>query len=358
LLEEVEPEAVERMMPLLPLVERRDIQRLSAFPEGTAGAAMTTEFARLAETLTVEQAFAELRKQAQALETVYYLYVVDNDEHLRGVVSARKLISSMRLPNTTLADLMERDVVSVDVDDDQEAVAEKVARYDLLAIPVVDEAHHMLGIITHDDVIDVMREEATEDAHRIAGIAPLEESYLMTSLFALSWKRGIWLIVLFFTALLTAKALQSHHDIMTDPNFLWLVWFVPLINSSGGNSGSQSATLVIMALTTGDVTLADWLRVVRRELCMGVLLGGFLGAIGFVAAFITLGSAMLALVLPVTILLVVLCGTLIGGMLPLVFRRLGLDPALMSNPFVTGILDILGIVIYMNVAIAVSHFAA
>ena len=357
LLDEVAPEVVERIMPLLPVVERRDILRLSAYPEDTAGAAMTTEFAKLSESLTVSGAFEELGRQAKELETVYYLYVVDEEEHLRGVVSARQLISAMRQPDARLSDLMERDVVSVDIDDDQEVVASKVARYDLLAIPVVDDAHHMLGIITHDDVMDVLREEATEDAHRIAAIDPLEESYLKTSLLTLTWKRAVWLVVLFFAAILTAKALQGYHGIMTHESFQWLVWFVPLIISSGGNSGSQSATLIITALTIGDVTLSDWLRVVHRELYMGLLLGSFLGLIGFIAAFILLGNALHAMVIPITILLVVLCGTLTGGMLPLLFRKLGLDPALMSSPFVAGIIDILGIVIYMNVAIAISKLA-
>jgi magnesium transporter len=357
LLDEVASDVVDRIMPLLPLVERRDILRLSAYPEDTAGAAMTTEFARLAETLTVDEAFHELARQTKELETIYYLFVVDEEEHLRGVVSARQLISAMRQPDVKLSDLMERDVVSVDADDDQEEVAKKVARYDLLAIPVVDEAHHMLGIITHDDVMDVLHEEATEDAHRIAAIDPLESSYLKTPLLTLTWKRAIWLVVLFFAALLTAKALQSYHGTMTHPDFTWLVWFVPLVISSGGNSGSQSATLVITALTTGDVMLTDWSRVVLRELYMGLLLGAFLGTIGFVAAYLILGSALFALVIPITILLVVLCGTLTGGMLPLLFRRLGLDPALMSSPFVAGIIDILGIVIYMNVAITISRVA-
>ena len=354
LLDDVAPEVVDRIMPLLPVIERRDILRLSAYPEDTAGATMTTEFAALAETLTVDQAFDELRRQAKDIETVYYIYVVDDEGHLRGIVSARQLISAMSKPDATLSDLMETDVVSVDVDDDQEVVADKVARYDLLAIPVVDEAHHMLGMITYDDVMDVLREEATEDAHRIAAIDPLEESYLKTPLITLTWKRAIWLVVLFFAALLTALALQGYEEALANPKLAWLVLFIPLVISSGGNSGSQSATLVITALTLGDVKLVDWLRVMRRELYMGLLLGSFLGAIGFLAALMILGSVSHAAVIPLTLILVVLCGTLTGGLLPLLFRRLGLDPALMSSPFVAGIVDILGIVIYMNVALIVT----
>lgn len=352
LLAEVSPEIVDDIMRRLPADERRDILRLGAFPEETAGAEMTTEFARLAEGLSVEEAVRELGKQARDLETVYYIYVVDEEEHLRGVVSARQLISAMGKPNLKLVDLMERDVVSVDVSDDQEVVADKISRYDLLAIPVVDDAHHMLGIITYDDAMDVLREEATEDAHRIAAIDPLDEGYLKTPLLTLTWKRAVWLIVLFFGALITAFALRGYENLMAQPHFTWLVLFIPLVISSGGNSGSQSATLVITALTTGDIKLPDWWRVVRRELYMGLLLGSFLGVIGFLSAWAILkGDVAKASVIPVTLLLVVLCGTLIGGALPLLFRRLGLDPALMSNPFVAGIIDILGILIYMNVAI-------
>jgi magnesium transporter len=264
----------------------------------------------------------------------------------------------MGKPDTLIGDLMERDLVTVNVADDQEEVADKVAHYDLLAIPVVDDEHHMVGIITHDDVIDVVREEATEDAHRIAAVAPLEEGYLETRLSTLTWKRGIWLTILFFGALLTAFALGEYESTYRD--YAWLVLFVPLVISTGGNSGNQSATLIITALSTGDIALVDWWRVVRRELAMGLLLGGFFGIIGYFCV-LPIGyiwvlpedsapTYVTASVIPITLLLVVLCGTLLGSLLPLLFRRLGLDPAMMSNPFVAGLIDVLGIIIYMQVA--------
>lgn len=349
LLDETDETVVQELLPLMPADERRDILRLRSYPEDSAGAVMTTDFAKLGESLTVREALAELGRQAEQLETIYYLYVVDDTDHLRGVVSARQLVSAMTRPETRLVELMETDVAAVDVLDDQEVVASKVARYDLLAIPVVDDEHRMLGIVTHDDVIDVMREEAVEDAQRIAGVAPLEESYMRTSIFTLSWKRGMWLTILFFTALSTAFALQAYsHDIEA---YAWLVLFIPLVISSGGNSGNQTATLVITALATGDVQLRDWFRVIRRELVMGILLGSFLALFGFVAALIVAGDMLSGVVVAVTLILVVLAGTLAGSVLPLFFKRLGLDPALMSNPFVAGIVDILGIVIYMNVAL-------
>jgi len=346
----VEPRVVEELMPLIPADERRDIQRLSAYPEDTAGAVMTTEFARLSEELSVGKALEEIGRQAEELETIYYLYVVDEEDHLRGLVSARQLVSAMGKPDTCIGQLMERDLVTVHVQDDQEVVADRVARYDLLAIPVVDTEHRLLGIITHDDVIDVVREEAAEDAYLSAAVDPLDEGYLETGLLTLVKKRAPWLIVLFFGALLTAVALEEYDAVTND--FPWLVLFIPLVISTGGNTGNQSATLIITALSTGNITLEDWYRVVRREILIGFMLGGFLGVLGFISVVMMGRPPAEALVMPITILLVVLCGVLAGAILPLAFRRIGFDPALMSNPFVAGLIDLLGVIIYMKVALA------
>ena len=349
ILKQVDPQVVDELLPLIPADERRDILRLRAYPEGTAGAVMTTEFARLSENLTAGQALDEVRRQAEQLETIYYLYVVDDADHLRGLVSLRQLLTK---PDMRVGDLMERDVVTVGVTDDQEDVAQELARFDFLAIPVVDSEHRILGIITHDDVMDVVRDEATEDAHRIAAVEPLREGYLETHLLTLTWKRGIWLTILCVGALLTAVALKNFEE--TLEQVVWLVLFVPLVISTGGNSGSQSATLIITALTRDDVELGDWFRVAWRELVQGILLGAILGAIGYGAALLIPGgpSAFAALVVPITVLLTVMCGTLLGSLLPLMFQRLGLDPALMSSPFLAGIIDILGILIYMTVALS------
>jgi magnesium transporter len=360
ILKEVNPAVVEELLPLVPADARRDIQRLTAYPEGTAGSVMTTSFARLSEKRSAREAIDDLARQATNLETIYYLYVVDEDDHLRGVVSARDLVSAMVKPDTPVGELMERSVVSVGVMDDQEAVAQVVAKYDLLAVPVVDQERRLIGIITHDDVLDVMREEAIEDVHMLAGITPLTDTYLDTPLVTLAWKRGMWLTVLFLAGLLTALALQTYEDArITWP---WLAIFIPLVVSTGGNSGSQSATLIIAALSAGHVTGRDWLRVAVREILSGVMLGGLLALIGYGVATLILNQeanpvanmpspAMAAVVVPVTLVLVVIFGTLVGAMLPLLFHRVGLDPALMSTPFVSGIIDIVGIVLYMNVAL-------
>ncbi len=352
LLSELDEEIGSELLQLIPVEERRDILRLKAFPEETAGAMMTTDIAKLDETLTVGEALREIGRQAEDLETIYYLYVVDKTDHLRGVVSARQLVSAMVQPDTTLGGLMETDIIVVDSMEDQESVAQTVARFDLLAIPVVDPERRLLGIITHDDVIDVMREEATEDVQRIAAVNPLSQSYLRTNLLTLSWKRGVWLTILFFAALLTAFALDGYKSVFGGANATWLVLFIPLVISSGGNSGSQSSTLVISGLATNDIKAADWWRIFCRELAMGLMLGTLLGTLGYLCAIILAPSLVAALVVPITLLLVIVCGTTCGSLLPLLFQRLGLDPAMMSIPFVAGIVDIFGIIIYMNVAVA------
>lgn len=348
LLGELPEDRVETLLQLVPPPDRRDIRRLQTFEEGTAGSIMTTEAACLDERLTVSQALEQLSRQAERLETIYYIYVVDDTNHLRGVLSTRMLVSAIGKPSKTVGELMDTDILTVNAHDDQQQVAQIVAKYDLLAIPVVDAQRHMLGIITHDDVIDVVLEEAAEDVQRIAAVEPLEDSYARTPVLTLAWKRGMWLGILFFGALLTAFALRYYEGDFE--RYAWLVLFIPLVIGSGGNSGAQSSTLIIAAMATGDVKVSDWTRIVSRELATGWLLGIFLAALSFPPAVLLAPTAWDAVVVPVTVVLVVLCGTFSGSALPLLFQRLGWDPALMSNPFVAGINDILGIVVYVTIA--------
>jgi magnesium transporter len=344
LLRELAPDLVEEILPLVAKAERHDIRMLLSCPEGSAGSLMTTEYASLPADITAGEAITRLRSQAPNSESIYYIYVLDAERRLLGFVSLRDLI--LAKPTALVADLMQRDPISVRVEEPREKVVEKLARFDFIAIPVVDDRNRLVGIVTHDDVLDAVRQEATDDAQRIAAIQPLGESYLEAALVSMTWKRGVWLAILFATAAVTAMVLAKWRS----PH-AWLVAFIPLVIASGGNSGNQSATLVITALSTGDCRLADWPRILRRELVLGLLLGGLLAIPGYLLALAYAPTAAAALVIPLTIVGVVLMGTLVGSALPLLFRSLGLDPALMSNPFVSAIVDIVGIVLYMSVAI-------
>ncbi len=356
ILKQVPPEIVERLLPHVPSTERRDILRLRSYPEGTAGAVMTSAFAKIAEGRTVRDALEEIGRQAEDLETIYYVYVLDDHDHLRGLVSARQLVSAMGKPLTKIDDLMERDLVTVRVEDDQEKVAQEVARFDLHAIPVVDDEHHMLGIITHDDVIDVLREEASEDVYRMAAMEPLVENYLETSFHSIWWKRSFWLSWLFLAEMLTLFVMKGFvHSI---EQIVALTLFVPLCIATGGMSGTQAATLITRAMALGHITLADWWRVIRHEVAVGLAIGSTLGIMGFVGAYLTpdvtsLGGAnpwMFSLVISQAVMAICLWGTLVGSMLPLAFRRLGFDPAYASSPFVATFVDVTGILILFSLA--------
>jgi magnesium transporter len=344
LLRELDPEFVEEILPLVAKAERHDIRMLLSCPEGSAGSLMTTEYASLPADITAGEAIARLRMQAPDSESIYYIYVLDAERHLVGFVSLRDLI--LAKPTALVADLMQRDVIAVRVDEPQEKVVDLLARFDFNAIPVVDDHARLVGIVTHDDVLDAVRQEATDEAQMSAAITPLGEGYLDAAITSMTWKRGVWLAILFATAAVTAMVLstwQSPH--------VWLVAFIPLVIASGGNSGNQSATLVITALSTGDCKLSDWRRILRREFAMGLLLGLILAVPGYLLALAYAPSPAQAVVIPATILSVVLIGSLVGSVLPLMFRSLGLDPALMSNPFVSAIVDVVGLVVYMALAL-------
>lgn len=353
LLKRLDTEVVESLMPLVAKAERQDIRALLSFPEGSAGSVMTTEYASLRGDTTVADAIASLRQQAPSRETIYYIYVLDEGRHLLGLVSLRDLI--LAKPTVAISEIMERDVISVRVDQDREEAVQELAKYDFLAIPVVDDQNRLVGIITHDDVIDVMMEEATEDALHMGGVVAIEENYLDAP-FATVWrKRAIWLSCLFVAELFTFTAMASFEGAIAQVVALSL--FVPLCISTGGNSGSQAATLITRALALGQASPSQWWRVIRHELAMGVALGLTLGAIGFVRASLTpasvLGNAdrwMLAWVICQAVAIICLWGTLVGSMLPLVFKRLGFDPGYASSPFVATFVDVTGIVIYFSIA--------
>jgi magnesium transporter len=346
LLGRMNPQTVETLLPSLAQAERSDIRKLLSYPDDSAGSIMTTEYASLPGDVTVGEALDRLRKQAPDRETIYYIYILDEGRRLLGFVSLRELI--LAKPDSKLSDIMKRDVISVRVTDDQEQVAQELARYDFIAMPVVDNQNRLVGIITHDDVLDVVREEATEDVQRLAGMEPLEDSYLTTPLRTLTWKRGVWLVVLLSAALGTATIVSGFQDVAESQT--WMVLFLPMVIASGGNSGSQSATLVIRTLALGEIGRATMIRMMAREVLLASQMAAVLSLLSFGFALL-FESVRRSAVVAATVFLVVTFGAVIGALLPLGFKRMGMDPALMSTPLIAAISDMLGVVIYFNVAI-------
>ncbi|MGE0789165.1 MAG: magnesium transporter [Sandaracinaceae bacterium] len=341
-LEEADPETAE------------DVRELASYPEDVAGGLMTTDYIEVNPETKVWQAIDQVRHLSveEGVETIYYLYVV-YAQKLVGVVSLKDLILSDS--GQQLGDLMTENVVSVRVTDDQELVAATIAKYDFSALPVIDEHGNMQGVVTVDDLVDVVIEEATEDAHKMGAVAALEEGYLETSLVSLFRSRVTWLSLLFVGGFLTATVMERYADRLAGA--ITLAIFVPLIISSGGNSGSQSASLIIRALAVGDVEPKDWLKVLLRELAVGLALGLVLGGLGFARAYFAGGPnedpLILGAAVSVSTVGVVLVGCLCGALLPLAIQRIGLDPAVSSTPFIASLVDVLGLLIYLSIAGAV-----
>lgn len=355
-LKRLDPHAVESLLPLMAKADREDIRKLLSYPEGSAGSMMTTDYATLLPDLTVEEAINRLRQQATQKETIYYIYVTNEDRKLLGFVSLRHLILAKL--SAVVRDIMQSDVVYVRVDLDQEEVARIVGKYDFIAIPVVDNDHRIVGIITHDDALDVIVEEATEDAQRMGGMAPLEEPYLDVPFTTMWRKRAVWLSCLFVAELLTFTAMSRYEKEMEE--HVVLAMFTVLCISTGGNSGSQAATLITRAIALGHVTTRQWWKVVRHEVMMGLALGLTLGVIGFLRVMtpvVTPASVidgvdrtMLSVVVAQSVAVICLWGTLVGSIIPMIFTKLGFDPGYASSPFVATFVDVTGIVIYFTIA--------
>jgi len=337
---------------------RKEVNGLLAFAEDQAGGLMNPRYARLRPDMSVDEAISYLRRQTrQHVESVYYLSVLDAEQHLLGVVSFRDLFSAP--PEKRVRDVMHSDVVTIPEDMDQEAVSKLFATHNFLAMPVVDAERRVKGIVTVDDIVDVVQEEATEDIQKLGGMSALDAPYLRIGFWDMLRKRAGWLSVLFVSEMLTATAMGFFEKEIAKAVVLAL--FVPLIISSGGNSGSQASTLVIRALALGELKLGDLWRVIRREVFSGLALGAILAVIGFLrisiwSAFSTLyGPHWLLVALTVSLALVgvVLWGTLIGSILPFVLRRLGFDPATSSAPFVATLVDVTGLIIYFSIGFVV-----
>ena len=349
------PAAREPLLALLDLPTRQEVQGLLAYAEDRAGGLMNTRFARLRPEMTVDEALAYLRKQGrQQIETIYYCYVVAADQRLLGVVSFRELFDAGA--GQCVCDIMRTAVVTVTEHTAQEDVAQLFQRSGLLALPVVDADGRIRGIITADDIVHVLSEQATKEIQRIGGSEALGAPYLEIGFSSMVRKRAGWLSALFLGEMLTATAM-GHFEKEIERAVV-LALFVPLIISSGGNSGSQASTLVIRAMALGEVRLRDWWRVIRREISVGIVLGTILGTIGlarilaWVGLFGSYGEHYLLVgaTVAASLIGVVTFGTLAGSLLPFVLRRLGFDPASACAPFVATLVDVTGLVIYFSIA--------
>lgn len=353
LLEHMDEERVEQILPLIAQAERDEIRKLLSYPDDSCGSIMTTEYASLSENMTVRDALDRLRQQAPDRETIYYIFIVDEERHLHGVITLRQLI--LARPTTLLASIMRRDLVTVRVEDERDLAAKELARFDLLALPVVDDQQRLVGIITHDDVLDIVQEEAEEDAYRQSAMEPLENSYFSTPILIMARKRGVWLVVLSLMSLLTAAVSRSFAGVQE--RHTWMEWFLPLVLGSGGNTGSQSATLVIRAMGISELSRSERWGALRREFQTGAVLGLTLGCLIFVLLPPLFGlSWSEATVVGTTIGIVVGMGSVTGAFLPLGVERLGWDPAVMSNPLIASISDMLATATYFMVAIGLLEY--
>ena len=354
-IQEVPPEERSELLALLDEATQREVKGLLDYAEDDAGGLMNTRYSRLRPDMTVGEAISYLRRDAQTrARTTYYAYVVDHEERLLGVITFRDLIVAPA--DKLIREVMRTQIISAREEMDQEALSKLFMRHHLLMIPVVDSAGRIKGIVSVDDIVDVVQEEATEDIQKIGGAESLDAPYLQVSLPRMIRKRAGWLAALFLGEMLTATAMGYFEAEIAQAVILAL--FVPLIISSGGNSGSQATTLVIRAMALGEVHLRDWWRVIRREFATGLALGGILAAIGLVRIllwqffFHAYGEHyfLIALTVGVSLVGVVMWGALIGSILPFILRTLGFDPASASAPFVATLVDVTGLVIYFTVA--------
>ena len=344
----------ENLMGLMDDITRTDARALLDYREDVAGGLMNTRFARLRPEQSIEEAITYLRQQVSYVEMIYYAYVLGEDQRLVGVVSLKDLVRADR--NKKVADVMATEVLQVTDLADQKQIADLMTAHHVKALPVVDERGRMKGIVTTDDVIEVLREMDTKDIQKVGGMEALDGPYFETAFLAMLRKRAGWLVILFLGEMLTATAM-SHYERQIEQAVV-LALFIPLLISSGGNSGSQATTLIIRAMALREMRLRDWWRVMRREIAAGAALGLLLGTIGFLRIVLwqavspTYGKyhLLVALTILFTLLGVVTFGTLAGSMLPFILRTCRLDPASASAPFVATLVDVTGIVIYFTVA--------
>ena len=346
LFDELPAKVVRRLLDQLSPKERQATAVLLGYEEDTAGRIMTPEYISLKENSTVAQSLNRIRSLANASEIIYYLYVTDVSRHLTGIVSLRDLVISP--PEKPLSEIIIRDVVYVHTDTDQEEVARMIQRYDLLALPVVDREQRLVGVVTVDDVIDIIEQETTEDIYALGGLQSDKDNYFQTNLVTVARKRVVWLFVLLLTNTVTGTIIRSQEALLQQ--VVTLAAFIPLLTGTGGNVGAQSSTVVIRGLNTDDFNDLGPGQVVLREALAGALLGTILGVVATVWAYLLQGNLSVAISVGVSLIAIAILASVAGSALPFLFRLLGFDPALMSAPFITTAVDVLGVLIYFNVA--------
>lgn len=357
LLEELPAAAVVQLLQLLSPEEKEIAQSLLNYPEDSVGRLMTTEFVSVRADWSVQQVLDFIRAHGRDSETLNVIYVTDEHGRLIDDVRIREFLLAPLESKVT--EIHDSSFVSLRATDDQDTALDFFKKYDRNTLPVIDSEEKLLGIVTVDDMLDVQEEEATEDFQKLGGVEALEEPYMDVPLLEIFRKRAVWLVVLFLGQMLTATVMGVfEHELASA---LVLALFIPLIISSGGNSGSQASTLIIRAMSLGEITLSDWWRVMRREIACGLLLGGLLAAIGFLRIVVWSQFTpaygphymLIGATVSTAILGVVLWGTLSGSMLPLILRRCGLDPATSSAPFVATLVDVTGLMIYFSAAVMI-----
>nr|WP_276538866.1 magnesium transporter [Murimonas intestini] len=347
MLEELPANVVKRVLKNADPQMRRLINQFLRYPENSAGSIMTAEFIDLKKNMTVSDAIKRIRRTGEDSETIYTCYVTDRSRKLEGIVTVKDLLLSE--DDTQIEELMETDVITAVTEEDQEEVVSRMMKYDFIAMPVVDNENRLVGIVTVDDVMDVMEEEATEDFEKMAAMAPSERPYLKTNVFELAKHRIMWLLVLMVSGMITGGILGKYEAAFSA--LPMLVTFIPMLTDTGGNAGSQSSTLVIRGMAVGDILPKDFLKVFWKELRVSMLVGAVLSAVNFIRLAITYpGNEMVAFTVAIAMFATVMMAKTIGGILPMAAKLLHADPAIMAAPLITTIVDAFSLIIYFNVA--------
>ena len=347
LLEEMPANIVKKILLNTDDKKRKLINQFLKYEEDSGGSIMTIEFVDLKKEMTVEQAIERIRKTGVDKQTINTCYVIDKNRKLEGITSIRRLILSNK--DVLIKDIMKENYVSINTFDDQEYVANQFKKYDLVSMPVVDKEHRLVGIITIDDIVDIIDQENTEDFHKMAAMEPSEEEYLKTGVFELAKHRIIWLLVLMISATFTGNIIRKSEDVLQ--SVVILASFIPMLMDTGGNSGSQSSTLVIRGLALGEIKLKDIFKVMWKEFRVSVVVGIALSVVNFLRVyFIEKVSFMVSMTVCISLFFTVVLAKVVGGILPIVAKKLKLDPAIMASPLITTIVDAVALLIYFGIA--------